>query len=239
MLNPYQTGSDPANKTIFKPLYSGTTGMREIIHSMTAESVNHWGREMKYITRANAKYDYLFGEDSGGTFDGHYVLNFYIDGANSYGDTDMMSKFGIEVRDEALMTVAGKYFRDETGMKYPYEGDLIFDPLTRRVFEIKHVENEEIFYPLETLPQYVLKCELFKFSHERMRTGISEVDAVASGHREDGSALTQQNNDEINDALNDLNAVMHVVDNWDLGAGIDPDVDDTFVNWNSNNPFGE
>jgi hypothetical protein len=224
--------------TTLNPYYKGTETMKDIIHKQTAEAINQWGREMFYVTRKNANYDFLFGEDCGATFDGHHKLNFYLNGSNIYGHDEIMSKFGLEMRDEAQITLAGQYFRDKTKLPHPYEGDLIYDPMTHKLFEIKHIDPIDVFFPLETLPQYNMKCEMFEYSHEKMKTGVNAVDMLTTGQDENGADVTPQDEDEINETLNDLNDVMKTVDNWDLDSNVNPDVDDTFVNWDSSNPFG-
>lgn len=230
MLNPY-----------FKSRNEGTAAMKDIIHKQTAEVIQQNGRDMFYITRKTGNLDHLFGEDYAGTFEGHFKIEMYPIGGTKYGDTDMLSKFGLEARDEAMISVSGNRFREVTKMKYPYEGDLIFDPLSRRLFELKHIENEDIFYPLETLPQYVMKCELFEYSHEKMETGVREVDAVDGIDNftdENGETsfevLEERENDSINDALMALNGSSQVVDKWDTESVNPATVDD----WDMSNPFG-
>jgi hypothetical protein len=63
-------------------------------------------------------------------------------------------------------------------MERPREGDLIYFPLNRKVFEIKFVEHEPVFYQLGALQMYDLKCELFEYNNEKFDTGIAEIDAL-------------------------------------------------------------
>ena len=60
----------------------------------------------------------------------------------------------------------------------PNEGDLIYFPLTDKLFEIKFVEHEQVFYQMGRLQTYDLKCELFTYSSERIDTGDSDVDSI-------------------------------------------------------------
>lgn len=60
----------------------------------------------------------------------------------------------------------------------PTEGDLIYMPLMDKLFEIKFVEHEAIFYQTGRLQTYDLRCELFEYSSERLDTGITEIDSV-------------------------------------------------------------
>ena len=60
----------------------------------------------------------------------------------------------------------------------PFEGDLIYFPLTDKLFEIKFVEHEAVFYQMGRLQTYDLRCELFEYSSERIDTGDSDVDVI-------------------------------------------------------------
>jgi len=60
----------------------------------------------------------------------------------------------------------------------PLEGDLIFFPMVDKLFEIKFVEHESIFYQTGRLQTYDLRCELFDYSSEQIDTGFSEIDSI-------------------------------------------------------------
>ena len=60
----------------------------------------------------------------------------------------------------------------------PQEGDLVFFPLVNKIFEIKYVEHEDIFYQTGRLQSYDLRCELFKYSSEQIRTGNTQIDST-------------------------------------------------------------
>jgi hypothetical protein len=58
----------------------------------------------------------------------------------------------------------------------PCEGDLIYFPLSKGLFEIKFVKHQDPFYQLGKLYVYKLQIELFQYASERIDTGIKEVD---------------------------------------------------------------
>ena len=60
----------------------------------------------------------------------------------------------------------------------PTEGDLIYFPLVKKLFEIKFVEHEQVFYQTGRLQTYDIRCELFEYSSEQIDTGISDIDAI-------------------------------------------------------------
>jgi len=67
----------------------------------------------------------------------------------------------------------------------PTEGDLLYFPLNKKIFEIKFVEHEAIFYQSGRLQTYDLRCELFTYSSERFETGNTEIDAIETRYSTD------------------------------------------------------
>ena len=78
------------------------------------------------------------------------------------------------------LTVANRTFDAEVNYYSneirPNEGDVIYFPLNRKMFEVQHVEHEAIFYQMGALQTYDLRVELFEYSGERFNTGIDEID---------------------------------------------------------------
>ena len=60
----------------------------------------------------------------------------------------------------------------------PNEGDLIYFPTTKHLFEIQFVEAEKPFYQLGKGYVWECQCELFEYSDEDLDTGIAEIDAI-------------------------------------------------------------
>ena len=89
----------------------------------------------------------------------------------------------------------------------PQEGDLVFFPLVNKIFEIKFVEHEDIFYQTGRLQSYDLRCELFKYSSEQIRTGNTDIDSIETAGTldtllyelllEDGNKLLEEEGDSI------------------------------------------
>lgn len=81
----------------------------------------------------------------------------------------------------------------------PNEGDLIFFPLNEKLYEIKFVEHEEIFYPHGKLYTYDLTCELFTYSSERLDTGNTAIDSLETTYSADvlGYQFNMENGDTL------------------------------------------
>ena len=140
---------------------------------------------MIYLPRTVNNKDELFGEDTISSFEDSFFIEMYIASVDGFGgDGDFISKFGLEIRDTVELIVAKKRFQYESDMDRPREGDLIYLPLTRGLFEIKFVEHENPFYQVGKLYTYKLSCELFQYSQEDIDTDQSVIDGIEDTKKE-------------------------------------------------------
>jgi hypothetical protein len=73
----------------------------------------------------------------------------------------------------------------------PFEGDWIYFPLNKKLYEIKFVEHEAIFYQHGKLYTYDLNCELVdRIGPDAIATGNTDIDAI--GTRYDQNILIYQ-----------------------------------------------
>jgi hypothetical protein len=59
----------------------------------------------------------------------------------------------------------------------PREGDLIYFPLSKSLFEINFVEHENPLYPLGKLYSYQITAELFTYSYEKIETNVTAINS--------------------------------------------------------------
>jgi hypothetical protein len=140
-----------------------------------------YGHDLYYLPRTRIEDDLIYGEDTYSEFNSQYFVEMYIKNVEGFaGQGDFLSKFNLEIRDQVTFTVARRTFNEEVGaytsFVRPREGDLIYFPLNNKIFEIKFVEHEAIFYQLGALQTFDLTCELFEYSNEIFNTGISQID---------------------------------------------------------------
>jgi len=183
------------------------TQEQNLIENLIIESIKIYGIEVFYLPRTLVKEDNLFHEDVLSKFENAYPVEMYIKSVDGFqGDGDFLSKFGLEIRDEMVLTVSRRRFGEELavedttpvdeaeGVARPSEGDLIYFPLNGKIFEVKFVEHEAIFYQMGSLQTYDLTLELFEYSHEIIDTGIADIDAIEdtySGVKEGLELLTE------------------------------------------------
>ena len=140
-----------------------------------------YGHDLYYLPRTRIEDDLIYGEESYSEFNSQYFVEMYIKNIEGFaGQGDFLSKFNLEIRDQVTFTVARRTFNEEVGaytaFVRPREGDLIYFPLNNKIFEIKFVEHEAIFYQLGALQTFDITCELFEYNNEVFNTGILLVD---------------------------------------------------------------
>jgi hypothetical protein len=151
-----------------------------------------FGVEVTYIPRNFVNKKTIIEEVQSSRFDDNYSIEAYVNTYEGYaGGGDILTKFGMSLRDEVTLTISKERFEDfigpflgAQGDEYeielatrPREGDLVYFPLGQRLFEVKFVEHEQPFYQLGKLYVYELKCELFEYEDEVIDTSVYEIDS--------------------------------------------------------------
>jgi hypothetical protein len=155
---------------------------QQLIDDLVIESIQIFGLDTFYLTRSLQSVDEILNEDDLSIFDRAYNIEVYVKSVDGFqGEGDFLSRFGLQIRDQAVFTVAIRTFerfvtRLDTAKIRPNEGDLVYLPLNNKFFKIMHVEHESVFYQTGSLQVFDLKCELFEYSNERFHTGIEEID---------------------------------------------------------------
>ena len=163
---------------------------QRLIEDLIIESIKIYGQDMYYLPRRFGSLDPVYTEDAASFYDRAYPIELYIKNVDGFqGDGDFLSKFGVEIRDRVTFTMARRIFSDEIGSNEgttrPYESDIIYFPLNKKLFKIMFVEHEAIFYQLGALQTFDVVCELFEYSGETFTTGIPEVDVLTKKYEFD------------------------------------------------------
>ena len=162
----------------------GNSMEQGLIEDLVVESIKIYGIDLYYLPKRNVARDTVFREEELVTYNAAYAIEMYIKNVDGFeGEGDFMSKFGLEIRDRITFTVSRRSFSaeiltNEADMVRPLEGDLIWFPLTRKMYKIMFVEHEAIFYQLGSLQVWDMTCELFEYNNETFETGISDIDSV-------------------------------------------------------------
>lgn len=168
----------------------GTASEQNLYEDITIEALKIYGHEAFYIPRKIVNEDGIFNEDKLSEFGSSYNIEAYVANVDGYeGDGELLSKFGLEIRDQLTLIISnrrweqliGRHIQSDTNLdrkvvRRPMEGDLIYLPTVKGLFEIKFVETEDPFYQLQNLPVFQLKCEIFEYGGEAIDTGIEDID---------------------------------------------------------------
>jgi hypothetical protein len=220
-----------------------------LIENLIIESIKIYGQDMYYVPRVIMNKDEIYGADDISEYNRAYPVEFYIKSVDGFsGDGNFMSKFGLEIRDQVVFSIAQRVFYEEVGLDSnllrPNEGDLIHFPLNNKLFKIMYVNKFEMFYQLGALQTWEITCELFEYSSEKFNTGIPAIDSIQQNLSlnifdwalldEDGERILDENSDYIvmeNFTLETLDAI---ADN----SFIQSETDD-FLDFTEKDPFSE
>lgn len=153
--------------------------MEDVVH----ESITMMGHDCYYIPREEfEESDFILGENVNSKFERAYRMAFYLANVQGYeGDGDFFSKFGLEIRETTNLIISRKEFErfvPTTIASRPREGDLVYVPVLSKLFEVKFIEEELMFFSLGNKQPYIyeLRAEVFRFSHETVDTGVDVID---------------------------------------------------------------
>jgi hypothetical protein len=164
----------------------GTFGEQNLYEDLIIEQLKVFGHDVYYMPRTLIKEDKLFGEDVLSQFNDAYMIEMYMEEVEGYGgDKELISKFGLEIRDEVNFVVSRRVWENTVSgdanlivATRPNEGDLIYFPRIKKIFQIDFVDHDDPFYQVDNLPVYKLSCSTFEYSSEAIDTGVTVIDAI-------------------------------------------------------------
>jgi hypothetical protein len=159
---------------------------QSLYEDIIIESLKIYGNDVYYLPRELVNEDTIFSEDVPSKFPSSYKIEMYIENVEGFdGEGDLFTKFGIQIRDQATFVVSRKRWKHVVGhvnnsinSERPREGDLIYLPLSKSLFQIMFVEHEQPFYQLSNIATFKLRCELFEYNDEKINTGIEDIDRI-------------------------------------------------------------
>ena len=176
-----------ATNVYFNPFpTSQITNEQLLVEDLVIEAMQMYGMDVYYLPRGTRdQVDYLYGEDTLKQYTTAYPIEMYMENITGMsGEQDFISKFGLEIRDEVSMLVSRRRWKATVPGIRPNEGDLVYIPLVKNLFEITYVEHENdqaMFYTLGrgrggNVYLYSLKMKQYVFSNEIVQVGVSEID---------------------------------------------------------------
>ena len=176
--------SDYSNSARFRAI--GSAQEQKTIENLIVETIEIYGQDIYYVPRTIVNKDTVFGEDSDTKFESAKAIRAYVNNVEGWeGQGELLSKFGVRIEDKTTFIFSRDKFKehvdDSTVLNVegrPNEGDLIWFPVTKHLFQIMFVEAEKPFYQLGKGYVWECQCELFEYSDEEIDTGITDLDAI-------------------------------------------------------------
>ena len=84
---------------------------QDLVEDLTIESIKIYGHDVKYVPRTITARDNLYGEDPLSAYNDAADVEMYIKNVEGFeGEGDLLSRFGLQIRDEITFTLARKRF---------------------------------------------------------------------------------------------------------------------------------
>lgn len=193
-----------------------------LIEDLIIESIKMYGHDVFYCPRTVVARDNVLNEDALSEYNSSYQIEMYIKNVEGFeGEGDFLSRFNIQIRDEITFTVANRRYDEAVGAYEssirPEEGDIIYFPLTEKIYVIKFAEHEApVFYQMGALQCYDLRCEQWEYSSEKLNTGVEAIDSLEQKYTLVANADDGITYDANNNVILDANTgrPLGVADEW-------------------------
>ena len=222
---------------------------QRLVQKLVTEAIQIMGISCFYLPRQLQNLDLIMGEDPISKFTIALPIEMYIETfAGWQGASELIAKFQLEIRNKITFSIAVDRWEQEVQKisssmwvsKRPQEGDLIYDTITKKLVEIKFVNQDFTFYQLGKMAYaYRMDCEMFQYSHETITTGITDLDNQVNSKNlnlvnmllmnEDNTMLLQE------DGYNILLDIPSTSSSYDSTTVLQQE--GTVINFNPNNPF--
>ena len=203
------------------------TNEQNLFEDLVVESIKQYSHDVAYLPRTINVEDPIMTEPVIQSFDVALDVEMYIKNWDNYqGDGQLLAKFGLEIRDQMTFVLTKRSFAEfiqpTTSKERPWEGDCIFIPMLRSIYQIKYVSSSANFYQLGKNYSWEITCELLEFNNEQFNTGRPEID-------------------DLTPRFEHFDTPGYDLDNYDHTAQntVIQEKSDDIVDWSEKNPFGD
>lgn len=166
----------------FPTYYQGYSGEQSLVQDLVDEQIKLFGTDIYYLPRTllkeNTLDDVIYSK-----FEEQFQVEMILQNVQGFGDNnEFINKFGLKLTDEVKFSVSSRRWNQSAasfGLEArPLEGDLLFFPLTKDLYEIKYVRVEAVFHQFGKLQFYDITAELYEVGNEEIDTGINDIDVI-------------------------------------------------------------
>ena len=129
------------------------------------------------------------------------------DGTDTTGGSILLEEGTIDQTGNAIVFEGTDFYllneTDATDTDRPLEGDLIFHPVLKKLFQVNFVDHDEPFHQLDNNPVFKLQCRTFDYSSEALDTGITDIDEIEDALSTDSMfyQFTLEQSSAVNEAI--------------------------------------
>lgn len=190
-----------------------------LFDSMVIEAIQVVGVDLTYIQLQESEFNALNDSEIQQLKQQFVIEAHIVEIQNFGGDMDMFGGFGLIPSDSAVFKLSITRFKQEAkqlNIAEPREGDVLYDPVGNRLWEIRRVKTDDHYYIGNKRYCWFVNCVIYQPKHE----DDFDLDGVVfQGTLGD---MTQPSQDESD--LFEKEAVKHITD---------------VPKFDVNNPFGE
>ena len=170
----------------FPTYYQGDSGEQTLYQDLVDEQVKLFGSDIYYLPRTLLQ-DNTLEEVRYSKYQEQFQIEMLLQNVTGFADgAEFVSKFGLRITDEVVFRVSTRRWDEVVAAEQPTltydgrpnEGDLLYFPLTKDIYEIKFVEKESPFFQFGKIQFYTLTCELYELGSDSFETGVDEIDDV-------------------------------------------------------------
>ena len=168
----------------FPTYYQGDSGEQGLYQDLVDEQIVLFGSDIYYLPRTILQ-DYTLDDIIYSKYETQFQVEMLLQNVEGFGEnSEFISNFGLRITDEVKFRVSTRRW-DEASTGYnltvngrPNEGDLLYFPLTKDLYEIKFVEREQPFYQFGKIQFYTMTAEIYELGNDDIETGVEEIDVI-------------------------------------------------------------
>jgi hypothetical protein len=170
----------------FPTYYQGHPGEQNLAQDLADEQIKLFGTDIYYLPRTILK-DNTLDDIIYSKYQSQFQVEMLLQNVEGFGSpSEFISKFGIRITDEVKFIVSSRRW-DQVEAQYnptltvpgrPNDGDLLYFPLTKDIYEIKFVERETPFYQFGKIQFLILTAEIYEVGNDDISTGIADIDKI-------------------------------------------------------------
>lgn len=168
----------------FPTYYDGYEGEQNLLQDLADEQIKLFGSDIYYLPRTILKEspldDIVYSK-----YQDQFQIEMLLQNVEGFGNqSEFISKFGLRITDEIRFTVSQRRWLEASSEhtltipERPNEGDLLYVPLTKALYEIKFVQRISPFFQLGKIYFYTIVAEIYEVGSDDIDTGIEAIDEI-------------------------------------------------------------